>query len=304
MISKKLILRSLVVVSAGAMLFSASCKKDRVPQDDYQSTDEFYDDNADDEDTTTIDSTGGPCDIVLPKGTHVCIGAAQLEFPGGGAVTYPFQIVTAECYSIKDMILKRVPSTSGGNVLETAMEFRLRAFKNGTEVFLKTGAAYSMTTAPIGTASANMDVYYGVDNSGSNNWVNSLSPAIDAVTTITPGTNTYSLNVGQTGWVSPAMLFANAAGNTSLTLTVPGTGTGNIQTYLSFTGFKGVMKIENLASSTVPLGQPVNMVAFGKKVDNNFYMDYHSFTTTANAVMPLNMVQTTEAGVLGVLGGL
>lgn len=302
--SKKLILLWLVGLSAGTLLFNASCKKDRVPQDDYQSTDEFYDDNAEDEDTTTIDSTGGPCDVVLPKGTHVCIGAAALEFSDGSAVTYPFQIVTAECYSIKDMILKRVPSTSGSNVLETAMEFRLRAFKNGTEVFLKTGATYSMTTAPIGTANASMDVYYGVDNNGSNNWVNTISTTVDAVTTITPGTNTYSLTVGKTGWVSPAMLFANASGNTSLTLTVPGIGTGNIQTYLSFTGFKGVMKIENLTSSTVPLGQGVNMVAFGKKVDNNFYMDYQSFTTTANATIPLNMMQTTEAGVLGVLGGL
>lgn len=304
MISKKIILRAFVVACLGAMLFSVSCKKDRVPQDDYQSTDSFYDDNADDEDTTTIDSTGGPCDIVLPKGTHVCIGAAQLEFAGGGAVSYPFQIVTAECYSIKDMILKKVPSTSGGNVLETGMEFRLRAFKNGTEVFLKAGHAYSMTTAAVGTTNPAMDVYYGVSVSGSNNWVNSITPAIDAVTTITVGSNTYSLTVGQTGWVSPAVLFASGLGNTSLTLTVPGTNTQNIQTYISFTGFKGVMKIENLTSSTVPLGQGVNMVAFGKKVDNNFYMDYQSFTTSANAVIPLTMTQTTEAGVLSTLGGL
>ena len=304
MTAKKSIVRALILMSAGAVFFTASCKKDRVPQDDYQSSDSFYDDNAEDEDTTTIDSTGGPCDVVLPKGTHVCITAAALEFSDGSAVTYPFQIVTAELYTVKDMILRRMPSVSSGNVLETGMEFRLRAFKNGSEVFLKPGATYSMTTAPLGSINLAMDVYYGVDNSGTNNWVNTISPTVDAVTTITPGSNTYSLNVGQTGWVSPAGLFANTGGNTSLTLTVPGTNTQNIQTWVSFAGFKGVMKIDNLTTTTIPLGESVKMIAFGKKVDNNFYMDYQTFTTTANATLPLTMTQTTEAGVLSTLGGM
>ncbi len=303
MISKKTALLLLSALTLSFVALNTSCKKDRIPQDDYQDMESFYSDNEEAEQEYTIDSTGGNCYFTALKGTRICITAAALEMTGGGQVTYPFQAKVIELYSVKDMILRRKPSVSGADVLETGAEIRVRPFKNGSEVFLKTNAFYNMETANLTTVNNTMDVYFGVDNGGVNNWVNTISSSVDAITNVASTASYYTLQNGKTDWVSPSRI-PSSSGNTTLTLTVPGTNTNKIQSYISFAGFKGVMKIENLSSTSVPLGQQVTLICFGKKADGNFYIYQQSFNTTANQVIALAMQQTTEAGLLSALAAL
>ena len=112
----------LAVFLTGLILISA-CKKDRVPQDDYESMDSFYDENQEEEQELQVDSgQNGDC-VVAKKGTRICMARDALQDAGGTEVpSYPFQLKVIELYSIKDMILRRQPSTSGTTVLETSAE--------------------------------------------------------------------------------------------------------------------------------------------------------------------------------------
>lgn len=299
-----------IIVVAGCLvaLLSTvilSCKKDRVPQDDYKDMDSFYSNHEEEEQEYTIDSTGN-CPLVCKKGTKICVGADMFEFTGGGPISYPFQLKVIELYSIKDMILRRIPSVASGNVLETSAEVRVRPFKNGTEVFLKPGRKYWLETAALPSTNNNMQSYYGYDSNGSNNWTSNISDFIpgftDTLSSVVASSTYYTTTPATTGWFSPAKIFP--ATNTSLTLTVPGTNTQNIQVYVSFANFKGVMKIENLTTTSLPLGESVKLIAFGQKQNNDFVMDQQTFTVSANQQIPLNMQVVTENDILNALAAL
>jgi hypothetical protein len=298
------------IISAIVLLVSVvvlnSCRKDRVPQDDYQNMDSFYDDHEEEEQEYTIDSSGN-CPLVCKKGTKICVTADMFEFSGGGAITYPFQLKVIELYSIKDMILRRVPSVASGNVLETSAEIKVRAFKNGTEVFLKPGRKYFLETAVLPSVNSSYESYYGYTSSNSVNWTNSISSFIpgfvDTLSTVMAATSYYTTTPATTGWFSPAKLH-QTSGTTTFSCTVAGTNTQNIQIYISFTGFKGVMRITNLTGTNIPLGENVKFIAFGKKQNNQYVMDVQTFNVTANQQIPLNMQNVSETDILNALAEL
>ena len=84
----------------------------------------------------------------------------------------------------------------------------------------------------------------------------------------------------------------------------PGTNTQNIQVYVSFANFKGVMRIENLTTTSLPLGERVTLIAFGQKQNTDFVMDQQTFTVSANQQIPLNMQVVTENDILNALAAL
>src|SRR2546423_1237548 len=124
--TKKYLLSTIFISIVIAAWFSA-CKKDRMVQDDYQSMDSFYDQNKEEEQEYTIDSSG-TCPLICKKQTKICMSADMFQFTNGSGITYPFTLKVVELYSIKDMLLWRAPSTTGGNILETSAENRVRTF--------------------------------------------------------------------------------------------------------------------------------------------------------------------------------
>ena len=165
-ISKKISFISAIAVLGFVVSFNA-CKKDRVPQDDYQNMDSFYSDNQEEEQELQVDSGSGDCFVTAKKGTRICISRDMLRDAGGNDIpSYPFQLKVIELYSIKDMILRKEPSVSGSEVLETSAEVRVRPFKDGNEAYLKDGRAYLMETDTLPVISNNMVCYYGFNNNG------------------------------------------------------------------------------------------------------------------------------------------
>jgi hypothetical protein len=298
----------LLLVTALVTVTIISCKKDRIQSDDYQSMDSFYDNNKEQEQDYTIDSLGGNCYVTCQKGTRICTTADMQQFSGGGPVYYTYQLKVVELYSIKDMILWRAPSVSSSAVLETSAEIRVRTVKNGTETELKPGRAYYMEMANMPLINNNMQAHYGFLAGSSVNWTNSLASLfpgfVDTLSLVNPTPSYYMLNVAKTGFVSAARPAPVTGSNTTVTMTVAGTNTQNIQIFLSFTGFKGVIKAENMTTSIAPIGEQVKMIAFAKKQDGNFYMHQQTLTISANLQVPLNMVVSSEPDILAALGGL
>ncbi len=298
--TRKKILFALVCTLTSLLFFNA-CKKDRVPQDDYQDMDSFYSDNDEEEEEIQVDSGSGPCDIVAKKGTHFCVTRDMLQDANGNDIpNYPFTIKVVELYSIKDMILNRWPSVSGTSILETSAEIKMRPFKNGNEAFLKSGRAYWMQTAALSSTSSGMSVYYGTSNSGNNNW----AAATDTLSTVTQFPSYYKVTPSVTGYVSAAKVHPSTAAYTPISITVAGSNTQNIQVFVKFNNFKSVMRITNLVSIPVPVGESVTLVAFAKKQTNDFVLDQQTFTVATGQQINLNMQVISESGLLAALSAL
>ena len=279
------------------ILFFSSCKKDRIQQDDYQSMDSFYDQYKEEEQEFIIDSTGS-CPIIAKKGTKICVTADMFMFTNGTGITYPFTLKVVELYSIKDMLLWRMPAVSGGSILETSAEIRVRAFKNNTELVLKSGRTYYMEMDTMTTLNSNMQPYYGSDNVGTADW------AIEPLSTLSVNSYYYILNVGRMGWISSARLHSSASQNTTITFSATGTNTQNIQIFLSFVNFKGLLKVTNLASGSVPIGEQVTLVAMAKNQNNDYFLHKETFSIAANQLITLNLQTISEADLLAALDGL
>jgi hypothetical protein len=206
------------------------------------------------------------------------------------------------------MILRRNPSVSAGTILETTAEIKVRPFKNGNEAFLKTGRAYLMETADMPPTITGMMCYYGFENSGFNDWTNNLAAIIpgftDTLSSVTPTNDFYMLTPAATGYVSAAKTHQTSAQLTPIAMSVPGTNTQNIQTFIVFSGYKSVMRVFNLVSNPVPVGETVTLVAFGKKQTNDFVLHQQTFIVTPGMQIPLNMQVVTETALLSALSSL
>jgi hypothetical protein len=277
----------------GATLLFNACKKDRIPQDDYQNMDSFYDANKEAEQEYVID-TPGTCPLTCLHGTRICVAADMFQMSDGTPITYPFTLKVVELYTIKDMLLWKLPSVTGSDVLETSAAIRVRAIKDGNELMLIPGRTYLMETANLSTVNTDMVSYY----SGGGNW----ALATNSLTSVTDTASFYRLQVEQMGFVCAARVHS-ASSTGTVTLNVPGTNTQNIQSYMSFTGFKGLVRIQNLTSGSVPAEQ-AKFVAFGKKQTNDYVLDERTLTISGNMALSLNMQVTTESNLLNAMGGL
>lgn len=296
-----------IAIMASALTF-VSCEKERIQSDDYQDMESFYNDNKEEEQEYVIDSLGSSCWVTCQKGTRICTSAEMQEQPGGAAVYYPYKLKVVELYSAKDIILWRAPSVTSSALLETSAQVRVRLFKDNTQTELKAGRVYGLETATLTSTNSSMSAYYGFTNGTDINWTNSLASLypgfVDTLSQVTATPAYYTAAVPRTGFFSPSRPSPATGTNTSVTFTVTGTNTQNIQLFLVFDNFKGIAKATSLVVNNVPAGEPVKMIAFAKKQDGYYYMDQQNLTISSGLTVPLNMVQTTEAGILAALGAL
>jgi len=303
---KKKNIYSLAVFFTVLVLFAA-CKKDRVPQDDYESMDSFYNDNQEEEQELQVDSgANGPACVIAKKGTVICMSRDALQDAGGTEVpSYPFHLKVIELYSIKDMILRRQPSTSGATILETSAEIKVRPFKDGNEVYLKPGHKYIMRTDTFPSTVSDMVSYYGNGTGTVGDWTNSVSSFIpgfvDTLSSVYTNSGCYVLTPATSGYVSAARAYTSGSVYTPVTVTVTGNNTQNIEIYISFNNFKSVMKVTNLVSAPVPVGETVTLIAFGKRQNNEYVYHLQTFTVANNQQIPLNMQVIGQSGIIAAL---
>lgn len=287
----------LVLIAITSMLIGfMSCKKDRIVQDDYQDMDSFYNQHKEAEQEYVIDS-GGVCPLIAKKETKLCVSDDMFQLPNGTGITYPFTLKVVELYSIKDMLLWRAPSVASGSLLETSAEIRVRSFQNNVEAALKPAKTYGMEMDTMPVLNSSMQPYKGQASGNVINW------SIDGLTTVSVNPYFYSLSVGTTGWMSAARLHPSTQ-TTTIAFSATGTNTQNIEIYLKFNSFKGLMKVTNLVSGSIPVGESVTLVAMAKNQNNDYVLHQQTFTVTAGQQITLNLQVISEASLLAALDAL
>jgi len=295
--TNKLLLKSFAVLALFAAAFT-SCKSDRDDKnDEYSNMDEFYNKHRQEEQEFTIDSTGtGP--IVGKQGTKLWSGDTSIfMFPNGGNVTYPFTIKLIELYPESDFMEFPMSTVSNSTLTEAAGAVRIRAFKNGTELVLKPGKTYYTELTDTNNLLQNMKVYYGENKDVDVNWTQSADVAV---------TNASSYYVGMTqmGWMMCAKPHTSSAPTTSVTIEAEGSGTENIDVYITAKNYFSVVRVKKLTSIPIPIGEDVRVVAMAMDQNKNYRLHYSKETVTTGMKIKLDLDVVTEQEVLNKLAAL
>ncbi len=284
-----------------------SCSKDRIETEkttmnQYNPVNTYLDTKKQQEQVFIIDSTGnGP--IVGNQGTKIWTAKQCLQFPNGDSVTWPFEIRLVELYTPKDMIYYQMPTVAAGNILETAGEIRLRAFKNGTELEIKPGGCGVQIEMPNAAPQYNhMHVYYGVNTSTYVDWTD--NPASIGVTIFDTTANGYQALVKKLGWINCGYQVGNNAGST-LSFTSTTDDLQNVGIFVYFPATKSLMQVYNMSSGLVPANSNVKIVGIGIDASNQLFdFKYNNQLINTNTTYPVTLTPTTDPNLTTYLDGL
>ena len=311
------------LVSVAALLAMAfvftDCSKQRIEQNSYSSPDQFMYDNRPEEQEFEIDGTGnGP--IVGNQGSRLWLDSSIFMFPNGNDVSYPITIKLIEVYTPKDMELYQLPTVAQGNMLVTAGEIRVRAFKDGEELVLKPNKVYLAQT-PAANPVPQMSIFYGQEVGDILDWFDNASsvnsnPGVDQLELITPNTDStggpfgwpgigYDLAVPNMGWINCDYFYnIDPDSLTTVTYQSEDDNLDNVVIYLYFPNIGSVMQVYGQQSGNVPIGEPVKSLCFAMNSAGNLAYHYEEFAITPNHVVDVTMTEISEADLLALMAGL
>ena len=300
-------------------LVFTDCSKQRIAKNGYSTPDQFMYDNRPEEQEFEIDGTGhGP--IIGNQGTRLWLDSSIFMFTNGNDVSYPITIKLIEVYTPKDMELYQLPTVAQGNMLVTAGEIRVRAFKDGEELVLKPGKVYSVQT-PNDAPVQQMSIFYGQESGNILDWFDNASsvssnPGIDSLEWITPNTDStggpfgwpgigYDLAVPVMGWINCDYFYdLNPDSLTTVTYESEEDDLENVVIYLYFPTIGSVMQVYNQQSGNVPIGIPVKSLCFAMNSAGNLAYHYEEFAITPNHIVEVTMTEISEADLLALMAGL
>lgn len=294
--TNKLLLKSFTIIAICAAALT-SCKSERDDKnDEYSSMDEFCNKHRQEEQEFTIDSTGtGP--IVGKQGTKLWSGDTSIfMFPNGGNVTYPFTIKLIELYPESDFMEFPMSTVSNSTLTEAAGAVRIRAFKNGTELVLKPGKTYYTEMTDTNNLLQNMKVYYGENKDVDVDWTMSNDVAVT-------NASSYYIGMKQMGWMMCAKPHVSAP-TTKVTLTADGSGTDNIDVYITAKNYFSVVKVKKLKSIEIPTGEDVRIVAMAMDQNGKYRLHYSTHNVTVGLTLKLDLNVVTEQELLDKLASL
>ena len=144
-------------------VFFYSCEKNTVEienhaeqQGPYQSLADFYDQKG----TEAVIFTVNPQQLIhieTNSGMEIDIPANSLFAPNGQQPSGPVTVSMKEIYTIKDMVLSHVPSTSNGDLLESALMLYLDFYSGSVHY----SAFFSSIILPSANPLSGMKIYHG-----------------------------------------------------------------------------------------------------------------------------------------------
>jgi len=279
-------------------VFYFSCSKDRIQTqlNTYSPVNTYLDSKKQAEQEFIIDTSGsGP--IVGNQGTKIWIGKQCLLFPNGDSVTWPFTVKLVELYKPKDMIYYQMPTISAGTILKTDGEIRLRAFKNGTELVLKPTPCLHIEM-PCAAPQSGMHVLNGITTSGHPDWTDN-----NPVNLFSTTPTSYTASISLLGWINCGQL-AGSTSNSTLTFASTTDDLTNVGIFIYFPGTKTVMQAYNSASSAIPNGSAVKIVAIGLDANGNLFSFSQNQTVSSSTSVNITLSATTDAALTTLLDGL
>lgn len=307
-------IKLLSLITAG-LLIVLSCSKERIEdpiekssKTDYANLDDFYDLHEPEEQTFVIDSTGGDT-IVGKDGTKIW-GVPKEIFMVKSTqkdITYPYIIKLIEAYSIKNMILARLPGIAQNNILHSAGEVKITAFKDGDELALKEYCGLNFW-APSPQTVGGMDLFYGFTNGTTDDFNNDVLQTDylfthDNVSQINVLGNGYHAKMAKLGWVNIGQK-TNPASQTQVSFSASGNNTNYIDVYIIFNDLHNYVKVDNLTASDIPVGEPITVFALAKDATGQMYYFKEDYTVSSGLHIPLKMTAATEAAILGLMDTL
>lgn len=281
-----------------ASLFIVACSTERIePENDqgeYESAEEFLESEKPEEQEVEITKDGeGP--IIGKNGTKIWLGKDILQYPNGDSVTYPFTIKLIELYTPKDMILSRMPTVSGQQLLTCHGEVRVRAYKDDVELMLRPDALWKLEV-PNNTPYADMICYYGNNVDANANWTNEFE------TLFTPISDGYSGLIERLGWVSCAKPAFSDEPTVQYSFYSDSINISSFSTFLYLPELDGVMQ-SAATSYNIPLDEELKTVSVASKADTLY--TYYKYTIvgdeTSIELIPEN---TSDAEFIQLLNNL
>lgn len=281
-----------------ATVINTSCKKDRIetPEEDqlneYSSVNSYLDSKKQQEQEFVI--TGPSNDtIVGNQGTRIIGGKSCLADANGDTIDYPFSIHLVELYTPKDMIYWQMPTVASGNILETDGEIRIRATKNGQELFLSCPYKFEM---PNSNPNGNMTIFTGADNGSYVNWSNTSTPFTLTSYGYLGATSTF-------GWLSADIQVGTGSGNT-LTFTSQVDDLTNVGIFIYIPATRTVMQVYNMTSGLIPNGSSIKIVMIAVDGSGQLFSYTDSRTVNSSATIDMSLSQTTETALTSYLDNL
>lgn len=279
-------------------IINTSCKKDRIepPEEEtlneYNSVNEYLDTKKQDEQDFEI--LGQSNDTLTGnQGTRVYGSKNCLMDAVGDTIDYPFFVHLVELYTPKDMIYWQMPTVASGNILETDGEIRIRATKNGQDLFLSCPYGFEM---PNASPNSSMTIFTGADNGSYINWSN----------TGTPFTLTSYGYLGSTsafGWLNADIQVGTGSGHT-ITFTSQVDDLTNVGIFIYIPATQTVMQVYNQASGLIPNGTSVKIVMMAVDASGQLFSYTDSRTVNSSTTIDMSLSQTTDAALTTYLNGL
>jgi len=287
-----------VALCAFALLLS-SCESTRDDSDDtFSSMDAFYNTHRQEEQEFIVDSVGkGP--IVGKQNTRLYADTSLFMYPGGSDVKYPFTIKLIELYSHSDFVEYPMSTVAGDVMTESAGAMRVRAYKDGVELVLKPNKSFVAVMTDTNNLLNGMRIFYGANADTDVSW----TQATDGSSVVT-NTSSYTLALHQMGWVNCAQLRPSLLGVAAITFVAEGSGTEFIDVYLIAKNYFSVVKVKNLQSIALPLGEPVTVIAMAMDQNKKYRLHSSTLTVGFGITVTLDMKVVTEQDVLNALSAL
>lgn len=282
------------------VLILSQCSKERLEEKEpelnkYGSLDAFYTTYRPAEQTFTINRNGkGP--IIGKHGTKMWVDSTIFMYSNGTDITYPFTIRLLELYSPKDMILYNMPTVSGGQLLVTGGEIRVRAFKDADELVLKPGKVYP-TYFPGPAADPKMEIFYGKQLGSLVDWTNAPS------TTVTVDSGYYKALLPKIGWIN-CDYFYNYSSKTTIAFSSKTDDLTNVAKFLYFDGIKSLMQVYGNTSGEIPVGTSVKIICFAANDQGKLFYYSKSMTTGASNPLEIELTEVSESNLIAHLAGL
>lgn len=299
--------KAMLLLSVTLMLISA-CSKQRVEMNEYESPNDFmYNNRPEEQEFILNGDSGGP--IIGNQNTHLWMDSSIFMYTNGNDVSYPIIIKLIEIYKPKDMELYAMPTVAQGNLLVTAGEIRVRAFKDNEELVLKPGKVYPAKT-PAQNLDSQMSIFYGKQVGDIIDWMNNASdvssnPGIDALEFITPDSSEYySLLVPVMGWINCDYFYDSPDPLTTITFESNDDDLTNVMKFLYFPDIKSVMQIYGNISGNVPVGSTVKVLCFAQNSSGSMFHYYQQITVAANQTVTVTMAEISETDLITLMDGL
>ena len=289
--TSKLIFKLSIIVVIISVIALSSCSKDRIEEEEtqlieYQSINSYFDTKKQDEQEFVIDTLGiDP--IIGHEGTKIWASKEKLMFANGDSVQWPYTVKLIELYPAKDMIYYQMPTLAGGSLLGSHGEVKITAFKDSSELVLRSGMTWTIEM-PNTNPDSTMVTYYGDANSTIVDWVN-IPVGVFA-------TSTYGY-IGETqvlGWISCAKNTNFNSGLTNYSFTSSTDNLLNVSKFIYLPSSKSLMQIYSSTSNDLPLGQNIKIIFIAIDNNNNLFHYFNNTTVGSTNTIDLSLTPISD----------